>query len=410
MGYRRRQSGAVSLFVVIFAMLILSVMTISFLRIMVTDQRQASDSDLSQSAYDSAQAGVEDAKRALLRYQATCRSSGAAACAAEALKVSSSVCNRGVVSTGAVSMSNVNGGTPTNPGEVIVQRSSATNDSVLNQAYTCLKIKLTTDDYIGQLSAGESRLVPLITEDGQTFDTVTVRWFSNDDVSGAGSSLDIASGSSGVPLLEQASWPANRPSVMRSQLIQVGSSFTLSSFDSTSGGQSNANTVFLYPIRGGATGPIVNTESFTARDIRKTSATGNPLPSSPVQTRCATNISGGGYACETSLTLPAPVGGGPIQVAYLRLTPYYNASHFQVILSQGGPIDALGSNLRKFKDVQPEIDSTGRANDLFRRTQTRVDLYDTSFPYPDATLDITGNLCKDFAVTNSTYIPGTCTP
>lgn len=408
-GRHQRQAGAVSLFVVIFAMLIMSVMTISFLRIMVTDQRQASDSDLSQSAYDSARAGVEDAKRALLNYQSTCRTSGSATCADMAARITSDVCNLGLINSGAVSMANVNGGTSSNPGEVMVQQSSDSNDSALNQAYTCLKIKLTTEDYIGQLAAGESQLVPLITENGRTFDTVTVRWFSSEDFNSPSSALSLSSESSGTPLLTQTVWPANRPSVMRSQLIQIGSSFTLNSFDIASGGRSNANTVFLYPVNGSSSGPIINSERFD-RDIRKDTASGNPLQGAPVTTRCSTSIAGGGYACQMSLTLPAPIGGGAPQVAYLRLTPYYNASHFQVVLSQGGPIDASGSNLRKFKDVQPEIDSTGRANDLFRRIQSRVDLYDTSFPYPDATLDVTGNLCKDFAVTNSAYIAGSCTP
>ena len=109
-----------------------------------------------------------------------------------------------------------------------------------------------------------------------------------------------------------------------------------------------------------------------------------------------------------SLRLPSPINGGD-RTAYLRLATLYNTAHFQVILSSGD-IDAASTNIISFKDVQPEVDSTGRANDLFRRVSSRVDLYDTTFPYPDATIEVNNSFCKDFRVTDTDYIDGGCRP
>lgn len=397
-----KQSGAVSLFVVIFATLLITVVTVSFLRLMVSDQNRASNSDLSQSAYDSAQAGVEDAKRALLRYQKICTEQGESACNALGDQISAADCND------ALRIGDV---IDSDSGEVLIQQTSSSGDASLDQAYTCVTIGLETDDYLGSLSANESKLVPLIgvgSDGSSTFDRVTIEWFSADDIGTAASgsyAVSLTGDTNPRPLLAQASWPINRPSVLRTQLMQFSNDgFTLDSFDTTTASsESNANTLFLYPSSGGSTA----VESFTARNLRKTTPTGNTPPatgdSSPLGIRCRTSLATGGYACSATLQLPQPVGGGT-RTAFLRVTPFYNATHFRVTLANGSaPV--------KFNGVQPEVDSTGRANDLFRRVSSRVDLIDTSFAYPEAAVDVIGNFCKDFAVTDTQYIAsGTCTP
>jgi Tfp pilus assembly protein PilX len=384
------QRGAVSLFIVIFSALLITIVSISFVGIMIQDQQQASTTDLSQSAYDSAQAGVEDAKRALIRYQNMC---GSDSNCVTSSKINASTCNTAVeelsdVKDAANSSSN---------GEVAVQTGGSNS---LDQAYTCVKISLDTIDYLGSLSANKLNVIPLTSVD--QFDTIQIQWFSSSDFSSTSNfNIDLQNPAQGVPLLAQNSWKQNRPSIMQSQLIQFGSNgFTLNDFDSkNASGQVNANTLFLYPS--GTTGvanSTIDTYAFGDRDIRMM-ATGAPLP-----VTCSGNLVAGGYACTAKLTLPVPINGGD-RTAYLQLKALYNNSSYRVTLLNGTvPV--------KFNAVQPEVDSTGRANDLFRRVQARVMLSDLNFPYPRAAVDVSGGLCKDFIVTDNVadYKAGSCTP
>lgn len=376
---RTYHSGAVSLFVVIFATLLISVVTVSFIRLMLSDQRSATTLDLSQSAYDSAQAGVEDAKRALLRYQTICAGGDATACNAVLADITSSECNQGLNN-----IVNIAGD------EVQVQQSSG--DAVLDQAYTCVLLTLDTPDFLGVLRDEEAKLVPLTAD--RAFNSVTIEWFSTDDLTSSDYSVDVPNinASSSLPLLAQGAsgWTSNRPPVMRAQLIQVGSSFNLSDFDAMGVAESNANTLFLYPVRTGGASSI----GFSTFDERRSPT------SEPQRVNCKTSLVGGGYACSATLTLPNPVGGGD-RTAFLRLLPYYNQTNYRVSLSNNALFDA----------VQPEIDSTGRANDLFRRVKARIEMQDINFAYPDATASVGGNICKDFVVTdNSNDFQTYCNP
>jgi len=394
----RRQSGAVSLFVVLFATLLITVVTVSFLRLMIKDQNQASNADLSQSAYDSSMAGVEDAKRALINFQQQCQTQGAAACNLLASQISAADCNDALRIDSIV----------TDPeGEVSIQQSSnGTRDSKLDQAYTCVKIALDTEDYLGTLSAYQSRIIPLSTG-GAAFDSATIEWYSLDDISTnqTAKAVNLEAVSTAQPLYRTTSWPDGRPPVMRAQLIQTGGTgFTLEQFnnnvDASGTINSNANTLFLYPT----SVVTASSRSFTTYDARQTP---KKAEDAPLPVRCSANLVGGGYACKVRLDIPLPTEGSG-RTTYLRVTPFYQATHFRVTLSSGTlPV--------MFRGVQPEIDSTGRANDLFRRVQTRVELTDANYPYPDAAIDTTGNLCKDFSVTTQTsdfplYNAVRCTP
>ena len=89
--------------------------------------------------------------------------------------------------------------------------------------------------------------------------------------------------------------------------------------------------------------------------------------------------------------------------AYLQLSALYNATHFTIKLSKSG-------RSVTFDGVQPKVDSTGRAADLFRRVVARVKVSGVSLPYPNASVNTRGDFCKDFSLKDSdgnTYQPST---
>lgn len=395
---RFRQSGAVSLFVVVFAMLIITVITLSFLRLMVADQGQSTNANLAEGARNSAMAGVEDAKRALLEFKKCAGDSGASSteCAEIENRLSSDVCNYAIHGAQLVDSSSEQGGVGGQPGEILVQQSEGDKD--LDQAYTCVKIKLNTDNYIGSASLHETRIIPLVGV--SKFNKIRLEWFSMDDLQSTQNqgAVDVPTNNSKpLPSGQQVShWPSNRPSVMRTQLMQFGETFRLSDFDEMDGSSSNANTLLFYPLASG----ISSGEASFSDDIRGVPRLNS---SAPFGVGCSQEMPAGGYACSVTINLPSPIDGdADSRVAYLRLVPFYNSSHFRVTLIGGA------NSVVQFKAVQPEVDSTGRANNVFKRVASRVDLYGDGSGYPNAAVDLSGNFCKDFSVTEDKFIAGSC--
>ena len=108
------QRGAVSLFVVIFSALLITIVTVGFIQVMLRNQQAATTADLSRSAYDSALGGVEDAKRAIVL------------AAANGTLAKSTECN---------SVATILGRDPNTKTETVIKQDE--KDATLSQAYTC---------------------------------------------------------------------------------------------------------------------------------------------------------------------------------------------------------------------------------------------------------------------------------
>jgi hypothetical protein len=404
------ESGAVSLFIVIFSALLITIVTVAFIRIMIQEQVQATTNDLSKSALDSANAGVEDAKRLIVKFQSPdgCNgvsSPGPCSLLADAL---------GAQGCKTIQKSSIFPTLAADAAEVPVQQDPHNPndpDSRFDQAYTCVKVKIDTPDYLANITKNKSRLIHLRGADA--FNQIKIEWFSQQDLqtaSGGGSGStttvrlygdrDHLSETQVPPPLPQATstdWPSNRPALIRAQLLQFGNSFNLSDFEKNDNSNRDDASLFLYPAASGLT-----TTSFSD-DIRLSSVS-DTLKLVKCDQTFSTNGGLGAYACTMTITLPDVVNAatnGGRKDAYLRLDEFYNASTSVRVTLQNFNGASGTADTVDFKAVQPEVDSTGRANDLFRRVSSRIDLEASSIPNLQAAVDISGSLCKNFKVTDS---------
>lgn len=391
------RSGSASIFVVIFTMLIISTVVVGFTAIMLRDQTQATNADLSKSAYDSAMAGVEDAKRSVLRYLNSCSSNPLTPTCID-MKSDFEKCNSNSVILYGLGRDNMT--------ERVIRTTSSLGDAELNQAYTCVKTTLDTPNYIGKIDDGEQALVLL--RGAANFNSVRISWFSYKDVQEANESLNVTPRTkvnnptnNNLPYNTSTAWPANRPPQIRAQYVQVPSSFSLSDFDfDTPDGKSNVNTIFMHPFRGAGSGTI---------DLASEAPRFNSS-ADPALVSCVSAVtSADGYACSATLTLPQVIGSGNKAAAFLILRPSYNSASYKVEL-----IDSAGgaSTVVNFSGVQPKVDSTGRANNIFRRVEARIEPIDASNLAPIGAVETSNNFCKTFSVTDDVdgFQSGNCDP
>ena len=387
--YRGSSQGGVSIFIVIFTALLVTVIATSYTQLMVRSQQQATEEDLSNSAYDSAMAGVEDAKRALVRMQ-ECQLGDTAAdeVCADGIRDALDTASCDSLQAAGVVTFNSSGEVPVGAPEQ-------------NQAYTCVKVALDTDSYKDDgVSSGKPVVIPLKTRTGSTatgFNKITISWFAQKDITTGETvatfpTLSPSFPAAALPLTSSdlAGWPSTAPALLRLQLIQFKHrDIDISKFNDKQ--TDNAKTLFLYPQD-----TPVTTLDFDSDDRRKDGNSENNLQVASCSSNFSTN---GGYACKVTINVPLPdgVADKKDREAYLEVQPFYqDATSFKVELYDG-------STKVNLHEVQPRVDSTGRASTLFRRVEANISLRNSGLDlgYPDAALSVNGDICKNFFVTDN---------
>jgi len=460
----KTKKGAAAVYVVIFTATLLGVISLSFVRLMLSEMGRTGNYSLSQSAYNSALAGIEDAKIVLLRYQNCVNNGGTYSGIACDEYIKQLQTNVEESSQNCDLVSELLGYNNDNH-ETIIQTKSEESEGVninnaisdaassFDQAYTCVRISPKNSDYVTTLTENyPTKIIPIRTSSASETNKVNrivLSWFSRQNLESLSENgLDdtrfhIFNGTEApmngkmkgdmINEFQTASVYANSfnenpvvPSVIQATLIQTSNNFKLSEFYSAKGEKTNRGTITLRPTN-------ENPYDIEYENNYSNPINGNPFASSakksqnsPLDVHCFINNDNdipvsSGYACTADIFVPRPIGGDEDQRNYTTFflvvnLPYgdpetdvrvelMNCSDENVSIFE--KTDDAGCKNIDFADVQPIVDSTGRANDLFRRIEARIELVDVYFPIAnyalavDKTKDGEGDVNKDFYVTKN---------
>ncbi|MBQ3413405.1 hypothetical protein IJH33_00925 [Candidatus Saccharibacteria bacterium] len=439
-GFRR---GVASFYIVAFSTLILTVVSVGFATVILSEVTRTANDDLSQSAYDSALAGIEDAKLAYSNYR-RCR---------ERTSVAREPNGDGVVTCEEIiywmqnpdcyMVGRILGRLSDNsePGEVkvgdVIQTSSGSTTDEMNQAYTCVEIRTEQEDYrAGLSSANSNRMIALnfdkiYGENGERvtagmIEEIRLSWYLTREDMNLNFANYLTTSSGRVAFLPAKSVQVASPPAIELQLVQTANNFRLTDFDRTVNGQTDRATLFLVPIgrtnaANDATAKAIAGRSGNSYDgvYKGDDTEGNPvnlvssaqvaktndryISNKPFGLYCSEEATQE-FTCSVRVQLPEAVGGGRSNETFM----------FVLNLPYGQPdtefamefyYRAADGNLKRttIRDAQVVVDSTGRTNDLVRRVEVRLETSDTSFAYPMYALQLLGNegtLTKDMTVTS----------
>lgn len=436
-GRMRMRSGATSFYVVAFSTLILMVIAASFATVILSAIARSSNDELSQSAYDSALAGVEEARLAYANYL-RCRetttlqegydpatSGGPVGCLDVVYWMENPDCDMVGHILGRIPKDK--SGSDTNG--VIIRDTSTTDGngvtSNTNQAYTCVIINKDLMDYKSTLTADNNVRVVKVNfknpEVANNLQSVRLSWYTNRD--GENLTFNNYSNSLSRVVFEPLSLKtASRPPVLEFQLVQTAEKFTVEQLTmASSGDMTDRATLFLAPIN--------NTDAAKSRSddyIGTYNDTKNVISAENVAETNDQKIkklpfgvycdSGDTYACEAEIKLPGVIPHLEVNqygsqtynkrsddtLMFLVTLPYGKPdTDFQMVFLCNEPADGEkqvdgcveqnGEYVAELYNSQISVDSTGRANDLYRRVESRFETSATSFPYPYYALELLGN-------------------
>lgn len=406
----KTKQGMASIYIVVFTTLLISIITLSFLRIMLSESGRTSRDTLSDSAYNSALAGIEDAKTAYSLYQKALAgdNSNEAKRAKDVLEAKDQPDRY----------------QPENDCDLVRKALGGTSSSeytidkdITDQAYTCVSMSL-EGNFAGYITKDDPVLVvPLRSKDsmkpGSNADGikgVKIVWYnlnsgpSLKDISdgyGYSNEEDVVDGnylsSQEAGIFGQMGMQSDDAPVdlnaLNVMLVQSSKGDTDPSHyyaAASEYSQTNRGYLTLVPYDGGA---ITDAISIDKKAFVQSA---NKTMNQPIPVKC---YSDNDARCEVKIDFPDPVLGGERDPEnfFLVLNKLYSDPELEVQIEM---YNDSGDEI-KFWNVQPIVDATGRAGDLMRRVEARLGTKNGADLLPTAELSVDGNIEKNFYVTKN---------
>jgi len=342
----KKQQGFVSIITIITLSILLSLLTVAFVRVMVRSQRQTLDAQLSTQANYAAETGINDALKAIMS-NPTAISANDTDCAATPITpaAAANVANQNKLGTGV--------------------------SGAASEEYTCQLISSGVKDVLATMSDQGSKMYPVHT-DTTDARSLTIEWEDQ-----AAQSNFSAGAPEDYPSI--GSWGANTPAMLRIALYAPCPTGCIN-FDRNTL-INNQKNFFIKP------GVSAGTLDYASADGTATLGDCQLISNSrPFACKITINNITANTSAQNSL--------------FLKITPLYGsaAMRFMAInTASGSPLALYGAQYR--------IDVTGKANDVYRRLEVRVPL--PTFDSPGIGVE-SASVCKKFEWTGSAKTYDVC--
>ena len=334
------EQGFASIVIALVMIVVLALLTVGFAQLARREQQGALAKQLSTEAYYAAESGINDTRQDI-NDGAICSSSISPTCLTT--DANSTTCMTGL--TGSV------GTTRSLPASALTANPNVDGNNGVS--YSCLLVNLTPSSLVfneTQPGTGQNLAFSTISSPGNTLSSLTIQWESQD----GHSSASLTSGTYAPGKFpSSAIWNANpnpKPPVLQFSLTPTNSGGAIS--------------------RGSLIDSTFNTYLYPAHDGSGTVAYNPTLQGQIVSGNCGNT--GSSYPCSVTITgLNAPGIGTSFLLHYLD---FYDASNVYITGTSTG---ALGNQPVTFTG-EVQVDVTGKAQNVLKRLQVRLDASGTN--------------------------------